>query len=311
MAELTIVFADLTGSTRIFETLGNAKATDVVTRTTQWIGKLCQARGGRVIKYLGDGVLLAFADNAAAVHVVTEMQHLHLERLGSWPPVMKSMKIKVGLARGEVIEQEGDCFGDAVNVAARLSDLSEGDQILATQSVVEQLPEDHDIRYRNLGAMSLRGKSERSMVYRIDWQREVPSEFLTMQAGLDEIEGAQATPPLTLELSWLDVHGTFVAADMPVYLGRGSDAKFIVNNQTVSRLHARIEQRGEVFVISDVSSYGTWVRFAGSDSAIALRRQECVLLDKGEIALGASFDDFSVPTVMFRINTPSQLGSIR
>lgn len=148
------------------------------------------------------------------------------------------------------------------------------------------------------------------MVYRIDWQREVPSEFLTMQAGLDIIEGSSATMPLTLELSWLDIRGTFMASDMPMFLGRGSEAKFIVNNQTVSRLHARIEQRGDAFVIADVSSYGTWVRFAGSDSAIALRRQECVLLDKGEIALGASFEDFSVPTVMFRINTPSQFGSV-
>jgi hypothetical protein len=157
--------------------------------------------------------------------------------------------------------------------------------------------------------MSLRGKSGPSMVYRIDWQREVPSEFLTMQAGLDAIEGSGASLPLSLELSWLDIHGTFMAADMPMYLGRGNDAKFIVNNQTVSRLHARIEQRGEAFVIIDVSSYGTWVRFAGSDAAITLRRQECVLLDKGEIALGAPFDDFSVPTVSFRLNTPTSLAT--
>jgi class 3 adenylate cyclase len=305
MAQLTIVFADLTGSTRIYETLGNAQATELVTSTTQWIGKLAQARRGRVIKYLGDGVLLAFEDNAAAASVVSEMQRLHVERTSSWSPVMKSMKIKIGLARGEVVEQEGDCFGDAVNVAARLSDLAGADQILATQSVIELLPVDFDIRYRNLGAMSLRGKSEPSMVYRIDWQREVSSEFLTMQASLDAIEGSTATLPLSLELSWLDLHGTFMAADMPMYLGRGGEAKFIVNNQTVSRLHASIEQRGDAFVLTDVSSYGTWVRFSGSDSAIALRRQECVLLSKGEIALGAPFDDFSVPTVSFRINAPT------
>ena len=305
MAQLTIVFADLTGSTRIYETLGNAKATELVTSTTQWIGKLAQSRSGRVIKYLGDGVLLAFEDNAAAVSVVTDLQRLHLERIGNWPAVTKSMKIKIGLARGEVVEQDGDCFGDAVNVAARLSDLSGADQILATQSVIEQLPPDQDVRYRNLGTMSLRGKSEPSMVYRIDWQREVPSEFLTMQAGLESIEGSGVTLPLSLELSWLDVHGTFMAADMPMYLGRGGEAKFIVNNQTVSRLHASIEQRGDVFVLTDVSSYGTWVRFTGNDKAIALRRQECVLLSQGEIALGAPFEDFSVPTVSFRINVPS------
>jgi len=147
MAELTIVFADLTGSTGLFEALGNAKAAEVVTRTTQWIGKLCQSRGGRVIKYLGDGVLMSYTDNHAAVVAVADLQRQHRERGSSYPGNSK-MKIKIGLARGEVVEQDGDCFGDAVNVAARLSDLSGADQIFASESVIEALPDDD----RSVGA---------------------------------------------------------------------------------------------------------------------------------------------------------------
>lgn len=304
MAELTIVFVDLTGSTGIFESLGNVKAAEVVTQTTQWIGKLHHSRGGRVVKYLGDGVLLAFADNSAAVNAVTEMQRLHRERISNWPDNMKTMKIKVGLARGEVVEQGGDCFGDAVNVAARLSDLSGADQILGTASVIDQLPLDSDIRFRNLGHMNIRGKSEPSVVYRIEWQREVHSAYLTMQAGLDTLSSLAALEPSNLVLSWQGVTMTFEASDMPLLLGRVNDAGFVVNDPRVSRLHARIERRGDVFVLVDVSSYGTWVRFAGSDSVLALRRQECVLLDQGEIALGASFDDFTVPTVIFQCGDP-------
>ena len=299
MAELTIVFSDLTGSTGIFEALGNTKAAEVVTQTTHWIGQLCQTRGGRVIKYLGDGVLLAFADNAAAVQAVTEMQRLHNERVSSWPANMKSMKIKIGMARGEVVEQGGDCFGDAVNVAARLSDLAGADQILGTASVIDQLPFDTDIRYRNLGPMNIRGKIEPAVVYRIEWLREIQTDFLTMQAGLDTPDAAATHLPSSLVLTWEDKTMILDASDMPLSLGRGNDAKFLVNDPRVSRLHARIHQRGDVFVLADVSSYGTWVRFAGSDSALALRRQECVLLNKGEIALGASFEDISVPTVSF------------
>jgi adenylate cyclase len=63
----------------------------------------------------------------------------------------------------------------------------------------------------------------------------------------------------------------------------------------------RIDRRGGNFVLEDLSSYGTWVRFAGSDSIIALRRQECTLSGNGEIALGASFDDFSAPCISFAI----------
>jgi adenylate cyclase len=301
MAELTIVFADLTGSTGIFESLGDAKATEVVTQATQWIGKLNQSRGGRVIKYLGDGVLLAFSDNSAAVRAVTEMQRLHSERIANWPANMKTMKIKVGMARGQVVEQGGDCFGDAVNVAARLSDLSGADQILANANVIDQLDRsDNEIRYRSLGAMNIRGKSEPAVVFRIDWQREVQTDFLTMQAGLETLSSHAALQPGRLVLSWLDITMSFEASDMPLFLGRAVDAGFVVNDPRVSRLHARIERRGDVFVLVDVSSYGTWVRFAGSDSVLALRRQECVLLDKGEIAMGASFEDFTVPTVNFK-----------
>jgi adenylate cyclase len=299
MAELTIVFADLTGSTGIYEALGNAKAADVVTQTTHWIGTLSRSRGGQVIKYLGDGVLLAFVDNAAAVQTVTEMQRLHNERINSWPANMKSMKIKVGLSRGEVVQQDGDCFGDVVNVAARLSDLSGADQILCTESVIEQLPFDTDIRYRNLGPMNIRGKMEPMVVYRIEWQREVQTDYFTMQAGLDTMAPSEAYQSSSLRLTWADQTMTIDVSDMPLFLGRGNDAKFLVNDPRVSRLHARIEQRGDVFVLADVSSYGTWVRFAGSNSALALRRQECVLLNRGEIALGASFEDYSVPTVSF------------
>ena len=85
MTVLTIVFADLTGSTGLFEALGNTRAAEVVTRTTHWIGKLFQARGGRVIKYLGDGVLASFADNQAAVLAMVEMQRLQKERVSGYP----------------------------------------------------------------------------------------------------------------------------------------------------------------------------------------------------------------------------------
>lgn len=302
MAELTIVFADLTGSTGIFEALGDVKAAEVVTQTTRWIGTVSRARGGQVIKYLGDGVLLAFADNVAAVQAVTEIQRLHHERLSTWPDNMKTMKIKVGLARGEVVQQNGDCFGDVVNVAARLSDLSGADQILSTATVIDNLPFDTDVRYRNLGPMNIRGKSEASVVYRIEWQRDVQSEFLTMQAGLSSLDSPTAQPSDSLALSWMDLTMTFDASDLPLFLGRGNDAKFVVNDPRVSRLHARIEQRGDVFVLVDVSSYGTWVRFSGSASVLALRRQECVLLNRGEIAMGASFEDLNVPMVSFQCN---------
>lgn len=303
MAELTIVFADLTGSTGLYEVLGNIRAAEVVTRTTHAIGKLAQGRGGRVIKYLGDGVLLSFEYNPAAVRTAIEIQATHRER-NSGVPGSDKMKVKIGMARGEVVEQGGDCFGDAVNVASRLSDLSGADQIFASESVIDALPHDEaDIGFRNLGPMDIRGKSEPMAVYRVDWQPDTASDFQTMSAGLDTMGAPSSRLPSTIELTWRDQKALFDATDMPVFMGRGNDAHFAVLDPRVSRLHARVDRRGDLFVLSDISSYGTWIRFAGSASVIALRRQECVLLDKGEMALGASFDDPTAPIVSFWFTT--------
>ena len=303
MAEVTVVFADLTGSTGVFEALGNAKATQAITRMTDWIGKVCAARRGHVVKNLGDGVLMVFAQNNDALDAVTEMQRVHTERIKTWPDKLK-MRLQVGLARGEVIEQAGDYFGDAVNVASRLSDLSGPDQILGTDTVIDDLPPDTLVRFRSLGAMDIRGRVEACMVYRVEWQNEVLSEFFTVPAGLNPSPFAKAVPQIgAIVMSWLDVEASFVSTQLPIHIGRVAEAQFVVSDPRVSRLHAKITWRAGKFYLEDVSSYGTWVRFASSDAIVALRRQECVLLVNGEIALGAPFEDFTVPTVSFAFVT--------
>ena len=299
MAEVTVVFADLTGSTGVFEALGNAKATQAITRLTDWMGKVCTSRRGHVVKNLGDGVLMVFVQNSDAVEAVTEMQRAHTERIKTWPDKLK-MRLQVGLARGEVIEQGGDYFGDAVNVASRLSDLSGPDQILGTDTVINELPSDTLVRFRSLGAMDIRGRNEACMVYRVEWQNEVLTDFFTVPAGLTPTPFTKIVPQAgAIVMSWLDVEATFTSAQLPMHIGRVAEAQFIVNDPRVSRLHAKIIWRAGKFYLEDVSSYGTWVRFAGGDAVVALRRQECVLLVGGEIALGAPFEDFTVPTVSF------------
>jgi len=300
MAEVTVVFADLTGSTGVFESLGNAKATQAITRLTQWIAQVCESRGGQVVKYLGDGVLVIFPRNEAAIDAVTELQRVHRDRIHSWPEQLK-MRIQIGMARGEIVEQDGDCFGDTVNVASRLSDLSGPDQILATDAVIQQLPPDSLVRFRSLGALDIRGRSEACVVYRIEWQPEVMSESFTVAASLMPSSSAKAdASPASLELSWLGTHASFTKAELPIFLGRDREVQFVVQDPRVSRRHARIEWRSGKFYLEDVSSFGTWVRFSESAAVVPLRRQECLLPVEGTIALGSPFEDFTVPTVSFK-----------
>lgn len=300
----TVVFADLTGSTGVFESLGNEKATQAITRLTAWIGEVCMAHQGRVVKNLGDGVLAVFPQGHLALQAVIAMQRKHHMRIEKWPLALR-MKLQVGVASGELIEVDGDCYGDAVNVASRLSDLSGAEQIWVTDSVVDQLPADAHIRYRSLGPMALRGKAQERVIYRVEWHEELMSEMLTMPAGLQHMPGAASKPDSVLgqiALSWLDVSAGYRGDQLPMHLGRDEEADFVVNDPRVSRLHVRLDWRNGVFVLTDLSSYGTWLRFAGSQTVLALRREECVLTGAGEIALGASFEDFSVPTINFQLS---------
>lgn len=295
----TVVFADLTGSTRVFEAMGNARATETVTRLTQWIGGVCESHSGRVVKSLGDGVFAIFGNGITATRAVLELQRNHQKRLQTWPTPLR-MELQIGVASGDVVEVDGDCYGDAVNLASRLSDLAGPGQIWATESVIEQLHEG-EVRHRSLGPINIRGKNEMPIVHRIDWQDEV-SEFLTMPASLVPSARGPDSSFGQIELAWLDVRTLFRVEDLPIHLGRVDEAQFVVNDPRVSRLHARIESRHGSCVLVDVSTYGTWVRFhgtAGASGEIALRRDECVLHGSGEIGLGAPLSDFSAPTISF------------
>ena len=73
----------------------------------------------------------------------------------------------------------------------------------------------------------------------------------------------------------------------------------------VSRSHARIDWRNSGFLLTDLSTFGTWVQFDGSASAVRLRRDACILHGNGKIALGTSFSEPDAPVLSFRVAGPS------
>lgn len=300
-ASKTVVFADLTGSTGVFERLGNEAATRTITGLTQAIGQVCEAHGGRVVKTLGDGVLALFPDGRRAVAAVVDLQRAHERRQGARGPG-HDMQLQVGLDCGEIVEVEGDCYGDAVNVASRLSDLSGARQIWASDTVIGQLKvPPPGVRFHPLGSVAIRGKAQQRQLYRIDWEESVSTDMMTLQAWESHKTVKPARPAASIELRYLDLAHSFGSDELPVNMGRAREAEFVVVDPRVSRLHARIEWRASGFVLVDLSSFGTCVRFKGAPSALLLRREECVLQADGEIALGPDFGDFSVPTILFAL----------
>jgi len=133
----TVVFTDLHGSTAVFGALGNVRATEAITSITLRISNMCSRYRGRLVKTLGDGVMVVFPETSDAIDFVLDVQRLHHRQSGRSVGEVK-LPIRIGLACGDIEVLSGDCYGDAVNVAARLCDLCGPDQIWASASVIEK-----------------------------------------------------------------------------------------------------------------------------------------------------------------------------
>jgi len=296
----TMVFADISGSTALYEALGNERATEAVTQLTQRIGDAIESHGGRVVKKLGDGVLGVFGDAASAVAAMTTMLRQHQSRQDRWPHPLR-MDVRVGVASGEVVEVDGDCYGDAVNVASRLCERAGPAEIWATETTVLLAGAAPDVWYRKLGMMDIRGKAELLMLYQVEWREDEAPDSLTMQAALVSSFAPADSLLGQIQFSWHGVDMSFTSSDAPVHVGRATHAQLCINDPRVSRLHARIDWRNSGFVLTDMSSFGTWVRFDGSDAPVRLRRDACILHGTGRIALGVSFNEPSAPVMNFQV----------
>ncbi len=301
--QTTVVFADLFGSTGVFEALGNAKATETVTRITAWVAQKFGEHGGRVVKFLGDGVLATFDDSAKALTAVVDMQRAYQNLLSHMPP-RNYMPLRIGVARGDVEIVDDDCYGDAVNIAARLSELTGPHQIWANSASISDAGAYKDMQIRALGPIHIRGRSEPCTVCQIEWQEDVNTDLFTIAAPPDSMFDDPKVDALggQIELHWLDSQRVFKSFELPAYIGRTRQVDFMVNDSRVSRTHARLDWRNGCVMLVDVSSYGSWVRFAGGGADVLLRREECVLHGRGEISLGTPFSDLSAPVVAFLVS---------
>jgi adenylate cyclase len=173
--------------------------------------------------------------------------------------------------------------------------------------VVAQLGElPDDVQVRDLGPIPLRGRVQAADIFQVDWQEDLHSRHLTRPALLSDHVAKAPRSGRGIRLAWLDRQLRFRSEDLPVRLGRADEAEFPVEDQRVSRVHARIEWRNGSLMLRDTSTYGTWVRFDRMEGVLALRRDECALLGAGDIALGAPFEDFTAPIVHFEVLAAGQ-----
>lgn len=296
----TVVFADLVGSTSLYERLGDAAASHFVNALVGMLSQVFKEHSGRVVKLLGDGLFVVFAHQGDALAASVEIQQRLLDKPLSPSGSGPAISLQIGIDSGEVVEINGDCFGDTVNSAARVAGLAGGGQILATQNVWLALLPIQRQALRSLGPMYLRGRAEASHVYRVEWQ--TGSDQDATMVGRSMLAQVQTS---YLELAFAERLVRLDAGSAAISLGRAVNATLPINDPRVSRIHATLVCRGGQFVLTDASSYGTWVYLGNQSEALKLRRTECMLVGSGQIVAGCERGDDQAPIVKFSIKNGS------
>ena len=289
-AAMAVLFADIAGSTKLYDTFGDTQAKLMVDECIGIMRAVVAQYGGRVIKTIGDEVMsvLPGADNGCLA--ATDMQ-LKIMAL----PIVSNVKrsTRVGFHYGPVIHENNDVFGDTVNLAARMAGLAKGMQIITTLSTVEKMAPMLRASTRKIAALSVKGKGDDVDVCEVIWQA---GEELTMATP----SILPANKPVKLEIKHSGGEMVLEQANTGIVLGRDAACQIVVADRMASRQHARIERRRDKFFLIDQSTNGTFVTFDG-ESEVTLRREEVMLRGQGSIVFGHSISESSEEVVKFAV----------
>jgi class 3 adenylate cyclase len=152
-----MVFADISGYTRITEEHGDEAAADLAVAVADLVQGTAVRNGGQAVKFLGDGVMFYFRDAPDGLRAALDVVDATVP--AGLPPA------HVGLHAGPVVIRDGDYFGRTVNWAARISSQAQADEILVTREVIDASP-DVDAAFESRGRVDLKGVAEPVELFR-------------------------------------------------------------------------------------------------------------------------------------------------
>ena len=161
-----ILAADVVGYSRLMGADDEGTLAALTAHLAELVEPCIAEHRGRVVKTTGDGLLAEFASVVDAVRCAVAFQHGMAERNGETPEDRR-LEFRIGVNLGDVIVQDGDVFGDGVNVAARLEGLAEPGGVVVSGMVHEAVRGKLDFGFDDLGAQAVKNIAEPVRVYRL------------------------------------------------------------------------------------------------------------------------------------------------
>ena len=175
--ELAILFADVVGSTRIYEVMGDLRARDMVLTCVEIMRAATEQNHGTVIKTIGDEIMATFPTANDALNAASRMQHdirIHQELKVEGQPIA----IRIGGHFGPVVLENRDIFSAAVHTANRMTSQAKAGQIMITSAMVERLAPEWQSAVRQIDVATLKGKTSEDELFEVLWQKEDATSML-------------------------------------------------------------------------------------------------------------------------------------
>lgn len=284
LANTAVLFADITGSSRLFVEAGDERARELVAATLDAWSALTAAPGGQVVQLRGDGMLCTFPTVDAALAAAVAMRDL---------PYQAPLSMHAGIHAGPV-QQEGDqLYGDVVNIAARMADIAKRFEIVLTQAAAQQLSDTERWNLRLIRQVPVKGQAAPMNIFLLAYD----------EAHSTEYRPPDRTKTFSTRLELRHGHKVVVvdAGAAVCLIGRDHDCTIQVEHRLVSRRHASVERVSGKFFLQDHSTNGTYVADDGSGGPVLVQRELYQLKGQGVISLGVEPDKNADNLIRFAI----------
>lgn len=290
--EVAILFADVVGSTQLYDQFGDTKASETVALCLEAMKDATQQFNGTVIKTIGDEVMSTFptVDEAMKAAITMQSRITSDNKQEGRIPV----SIRVGCHFGPVVQEQNDIFGAAVHTANRMTSQAKSRQIVISDDTVKRLSEDLRKQTRQIDVATVRGRLDEVALYELLWN---PEEATSM---LPTIEWENRDRKVSrLQLGFRDQLIEVNDRCKSVNIGRADDNDLVVKGNLISRIHAKVEMRRGKFLLIDQSTNGTFLQSVRGDETF-IRRDSTELVGEGTIGLGRAEQPGSSLSIHFK-----------
>ncbi len=280
--KLVVLYADVSGSTRLYEKFGDDIASADVHICLDLLTEVVEEYSGKKIKTIGDEVMCMFYKPEKAALAAIKMNQVLQDASETGRFQSGELHVKMGWHYGTGTFRGDDIIGEAPILAQQVIRMAKRDEILTTQKCIDELPAMLKCTTSFIDRIEAEDGSGDINVYALPWDDD-DNESTMIAAAPHDITAAEAHS--TLILRYRDQEFTMSPKITHCHIGRGEDNELVVYGDFTSRHHGEIYYRHGRFHLTDMSTNGTGVIHAGDDF-VRLHREEKILHGTGTLCFG-------------------------